>query len=171
MIAPHGMREYISTVDDKALCRNLIELLKGGQAHTTPEEALRGIDPKLRTLRPSKDLPSIYEELEHMRIAQEDILRYTLDPGWQSPPWPEGYWPEDNDTLTGRKWKGAVKGFFDDLAELVDLVNDPARDLTAPIPHGEGRTCLREVLLVADHNAYHMGQIVQTRKLLGDWGK
>ena len=106
-------------MDDETLRKNLVELLKGGQAHTTFEEALRDVDPAVRNRPPSDGLPSVYEELEHMRIAQEDILRYTLDPGWQSPPWPEGYWPKESGTLTERKWEGAVKGFFDDLAERV----------------------------------------------------
>lgn len=158
-------------MNDKALRRNLIELLRGGQAHTAPEEALEAINPAIRNVRPSKDLPSIYEELGHIRIAQEDILRYTLDPGWKSPPWPEGYWPKGGGRLTEKKWKDTVTGFFGDLGELVGLVNDPDCDLTAPIPHGEGRIYLRQILLAADHNAYHLGQLVQARKLLGDWGR
>jgi hypothetical protein len=110
-------------------------------------------------------------DLEHMRIAQEDILRYTLDAAWQSPEWPGGYWPPPApaDRITDEMWEASVKAFFSDLEEVIKLVSDPDIDLTASIPHGDGKTYLREVLLVADHNAYHLGQIVQTRKLLGDW--
>jgi hypothetical protein len=104
-----------------------------------------------------------------MRIAQEDILRYTLDSSWKSPGWPDGYWPPPDERVTDEKWKASVAGFFSDREELVNLVKNSSLDLTAEIPHGEGRTYLREVLLVADHNAYHLGQIVQTRKALGDW--
>ncbi len=104
-----------------------------------------------------------------MRIAQEDILRYTLSAQWESPKWPEGYWPNPKTKLNAAVWDSAVKGFFADLGELKALVQNREIDLTAEIPHGEGRTYLREVLLAADHNAYHTGQIVMVRKMLGDW--
>jgi hypothetical protein len=104
-----------------------------------------------------------------MRLAQEDILRYTLDPAWRSPAFPSGYWPANPESVTEAQWSAAVSGFFSDLDEARKLAQDPGRDLTALIPHGEGRTYLRQVLLIADHNAYHLGQIVQIRKALGDW--
>ena len=103
-----------------------------------------------------------------MRLAQEDILRYTLDPAWKSPAWPEGYWPAQPDPRDD-EWNASVSVFEADLQHVVALTRDASRDLTAAIPHGEGRTYLRQILLVADHNAYHLGQIVQTRKLLGAW--
>jgi uncharacterized damage-inducible protein DinB len=109
----------------------------------------------------------VWEELEHLRLAQEDILRYTLDQGWVSPEWPQGYWPRQDPT--DEAWAASRSRVQADLEELLALVRDPQRDLTARLPKGEGRTYLRQVLLVADHNAYHLGQIVQTRKLLGAW--
>ena len=157
-------------MDEAALRKNLVELLRGGQAHATCEAALEGLDPKLRGVRPGEEVPSVYEELTHMRIAQEDILRYTLDASWTSPEWPAGYWPADSDGLTGERWQREVSQFFGGLEEVAALAMDPAVDITAAIPHGEGRTYLRQILLVADHNTYHAGQIVQTRKLLGAWG-
>jgi hypothetical protein len=111
----------------------------------------------------------VYEELEHMRLAQEDILRYSLDASWRSPKWPEGYWPKPGEAATDASWKRALDGFQRDLEEVCDLARDTSRDLTAEIPHGEGRTYLRQVLLIADHNAYHTAHIVAVRKLLGDW--
>jgi CheY-like chemotaxis protein len=96
-------------------------------------------------------------------------LRATLDASWQSPVWPDGYWPAPPDKLTEDMWSASVTGFFADLDEVMTLVQNPDLELNAQIPHGEGRTYLREVLLVTDHNAYHLGQIVQTRKLLGNW--
>ena len=104
-----------------------------------------------------------------MRIAQEDILRYALDPDWRSPEFPDGYWPRADGAVTDAVWKESLERFRADLVEVCALAQDPTRDLTAPIPHGEGRTYLRQVLLVADHNAYHTAQIVTIRKLLGDW--
>ena len=156
-------------MNDRVLREELTDLLTGGQAHATVEKSLSGIKGELCHVRPQENVHSIYEELEHMRLAQEDILRYTLDETWKSPPWPEGYWPSDNDSLTGEKWDKTLAGFFSDLEEVKGLVEDPNIDLTSKIPHGEGRTYLREILLVADHNAYHLGKIVQIRKLLGNW--
>jgi uncharacterized damage-inducible protein DinB len=154
---------------DQVLRENLKECLKGGSAHITVEKVLSGIKPELYRIRPHKEIPSIYEQLEHMRLAQEDILRYTLDETWESPPWPEGYWPTDNDAFTEEKWKQTLSSFFDDLNEVMELVNNTNIELTSEIPHGQGRTYLREILLVVDHNAYHSGQIVQARKMLGNW--
>src|SRR5262249_1976049 len=102
-------------------------------------------------------------------IAQEDIWRYTFDAKWVSPSWPAGYWPAGRENLPEERWTAALSAFFADLAEVIRRVQDPNFDLTAEVPHGEGRTYLRQVLLLADHNAYHLGQIVQLRKLLGDW--
>jgi len=155
-------------MDDKALRKELIELLKGGQAHYTLGEVLKGLTPELCNKHPQKGIRSVYEELEHMRLAQEDILRYTLDPSWESPEWPDGFWPSDSDEMTGEILKGAVSGFFSDLDELFALVKNPEFDLTAQIPHGEGHTYLREILLVADHNAYHLGKIVRTLIQVGE---
>ena len=155
-------------MDDRVVREQLAELLTGGHAHLTVDKALRGLDPEARGKRPAKGLHSVWEEFEHMRRAQEDILRYTLDAAWKSPGFPEGYWPE-RPRPTETEWKASVKAFRADLDEVVALARDEKRDLTARLPHGEGRTYLRQVLLVADHNAYHLGQIVQTRKLLGAW--
>jgi len=150
------------------LRQQLIELLTGGHAHVGPKQALRGLPASLRGKRPVPGLHSVYEELEHMRLAQEDILRYTLDPDWESPPWPEGYWPK-RPTPTESQWKACVQGFEADLRRLCALARRSSLNLQSKIPHGEGRTYLRQILLVADHNAYHLGQIVQTRKMLGAW--
>lgn len=163
------MTKHATTLDEGVLRDQLVELLSGGHAHVTLKKALRGLELALRGQRPAASGHTIYEELEHMRLAQEDILRYSLDPGWKSPQWPEGYWPK-NPVPTEAQWKACVKAFEADLEEACALVRRRDLDLTSSIPHGQGgHTYLREVLLVADHNAYHLGQIVQTRKLLGGW--
>jgi uncharacterized damage-inducible protein DinB len=156
-------------MNDSILRQNLVELLRGGHAHVTAEQALDGLDPALRNARPATGGHSVWEEFEHLRLAQEDILRYTLDASWASPPFPDGYWPSATDQLTDEAWAASVAAFFADLEAVIKLAEDSSVDLTAEIPHGEGRTYLREILLVADHNAYHLGQIVQIRKALGDW--
>ena len=155
-------------MDDRRLRADVVELLKGGSAHLTWERALKGLAPALRGAPPGPGLHTIWELLEHMRIAQEDILRYTLDARWKSPTWPSGYWPKATKP-TEAGWRKSIEGFRRDLESVVALVRDPGVDLTAPIPHGEGHTTLREALLVADHNAHHLGQIVQARRLLGAW--
>jgi uncharacterized damage-inducible protein DinB len=154
-------------MDDAVLRQSLVELLKGGHAHVGAKRALANVSAELRTKRPGPGQHSVWEELEHLRLAQEDILRYTLDPKWTSPEFPSGYWPAKPDRVSEQEWSRSVSRFLSDLDVACQLVHD--RELTAPIPHGEGRTYLRQVLLIADHNAYHLGQVVQIRKALGDW--
>ncbi len=149
------------------LRKELVELLRGGHAHVGCEKAFAGIPPEHRTASPGPSHHSLWELLEHMRLAQEDILRYALDPRWKSPKWPEGYWPKAQPT--GAQWKASLAAFHGDLHAEVALVEDRSRDLLALLPHGEGRSSLRQVLLVADHNAHHQGQVVSARRLLGNW--
>jgi uncharacterized damage-inducible protein DinB len=156
-------------MDEKVVREQLVALLKKEHAHVSVERALTGLDPKLRAVRPGEGVKSVWEEFEHIRIAQEDILRYTLDSSWQSPQFPAGYWPAKTDRVSDEQWTAAVSGFLAGLEEACALVRDASRDLTATIPHGKGRTYLRQILLIADHNAYHLGQIVETRKALHDW--
>ncbi|MBS1790161.1 MAG: DinB family protein [Acidobacteria bacterium] len=159
-------------MNDSILRQNLVDLLRGGQAHASAKQALDGLKPELRNVRPANGEHSVWEDFEHMRLAQEDILRYTVDTSWVSPPFPDGYWPKATEQVTEEAWTESVAAFFADLEEVIELAQNPDVDLTAEIPHGEGgHTYLREILLVADHNAYHLGQIVQTRKALGDWSK
>ena len=151
-------------MDDAMLRKNLVELLEGGNAYAPIDKVLAGIKAQNRHVRPAGAPHSVWEELQHMRIAQEDILRYSLDENWQSPPWPDAAGKPSK-----AEWNAATKGFFKDLKELKSIVRGRKIDLTATIPHGEGRTYLRQVLLAADHNAYHAGQIVVIRRLLKDW--
>ena len=153
---------------EENLRKNISEFLNKALAHATVKDALNNLKPGNRNKQPGKGIHSVWEEFEHMRIAQEDILRYTLDKNWKSPKWPDEHWP-DNSELTDKIWDETVKKFFSDLDELISLVNNHEIDLTSEIPHGEGRTYLRELLLIIDHNAYHCGQIVIVRKLLNDW--
>lgn len=156
-------------MDDRVLRQAIAELLDGESAHVGLRKALEGVPAGDRSKRPAEGIHSAWEELEHMRIAQEDILRYTLDPAWTSPPWPDGYWPAETKSVSDADWDASVEAFFRDLEEVVRLVTDESFDLTSEIPHGERRTYLRQALLVADHNAYHVGQLVAARKMLGSW--
>ena len=157
-------------MNDAALRASLVSLLRGGVAHLTLDGVLEGLEPALRTKRPP-GLHSVWELVEHMRIDQEDLFRYAVDPAWEPPPWPEGYWPDDSDVadLTETGWEETVRNFKEDLEGVIALAENTGRDLTAPLPQNEAHTPLRQILLVADHNAYHLGQIVCTRRALGDW--
>jgi hypothetical protein len=152
-----------------ALREHLLYLLRGGGAHLDFERAVAGLPPELRGVRPPGLPHSPWRLLEHLRIAQWDILRFCIDGRHVSPPFPDGYWPEGDAPPDEAAWDRSVAAFRADLRAMQELVADPAIDLFAAIPHGDGQTILREALLVADHNAYHLGQLVVVRRLLGAW--
>jgi uncharacterized damage-inducible protein DinB len=154
---------------DASLRQHLLELLKGGSAHTSFQDAIRDFPAELRGKRPKGAPHSPWELLEHMRIAQSDILEFSRDSGHKSPKWPEGYWPESPEPPDEKAWDRSVHAFCQELQSMSALVADDATDLSARIPHGDGQTILREALLAADHNAYHMGQLVLLRRMLGAW--
>ena len=154
-------------MNESNLRANLVELLRGGQAHLTLEQALEGISPSLRGVRPEGSEHSMWELLEHMRIAQDDIVKYMLDSSYEEMNFPDDYWPPKEKPPTDEDWNSSMQGLQAGLDRLTKMVEDAGFDLTAKIPHGEWRTYLREVLLAADHNAYHVGQIVLLRKQLG----
>ena len=153
---------------DSDLRRQIIELLKGGNAHVNFDAAVKDLPPELRGKRPKGAEHSPWQLLEHLRIAQWDILEFSRNPGHQSPGWPSGYWPAKPSPDDDKAWDKSVRAFRRDLKALCEMV-DGSTDLFARIPHGDGQTILREALLAADHNAYHIGQLVLTRRLLGAW--
>jgi hypothetical protein len=152
------------------LREHLARSLRGGQAFVPYVKALEGIRPELRGVRPNEKLHSIYEELEHMRRAQEDLLYYALEAEWESPDWPSGFWPETKKKPTDGEWDQTVEGFLSDLDRTVQMVEDPKIDLLSQIP-GSEYTYLREVTLIIEHNAYHLGKIMDIRKTLGNWNR
>jgi len=154
---------------EQILRKHLLELLQGGGAHAKFQDAVKGLPPKLRGVKPPNYPHSAWMLLEHMRIAQSDILEFIRNSRHQSPKWPEGYWPKQEVPPNASAWDNSIKEFHTDLKAVEDLVTDPKTDLFARIPWGEGQTILREALLVADHNAYHLAQIVDVRRLLGAW--
>ena len=154
---------------DKALREHVIYLLEGGGAHAKFDEVIAGIAPKLLGQKPSGLPHSLWMLLEHLRMAQWDILEFSRNPKHASPEWPEGYWPKTEAPPKAAGWNASVKKFRQDLRAMLDLVKDPKTDLFARIPWGDGQTVLREALLLADHNAYHLGQMLDVRRLLGAW--
>lgn len=154
---------------DQSLRDHLLELLKGGNAHATFDAAIADFPSNLRG-RKADDLPyTAWMLLEHLRIAQWDILEFSRSAKHVSPKWPEGYWPDTEAPPNESTWDKSVKSFQSDLKAIEKLVTDPKTDLYAQLPWGDGQTVLREALLVADHNAYHIGQLVTLRRLLGAW--
>jgi len=151
-----------------SLREHLVKSLKGGQAFVPYNKALAGIRPELRNVRPNKALHSIYEELEHMRLAQKDLLDFALDPDWKPPKWPEGFWPLPGQELSDNEWNETFNGFFKDLDRAIRFAKDTRIDLLSDVPQTEN-TYLREIMLIIEHNAYHVGKILDIRKALGNW--
>jgi hypothetical protein len=151
---------------DRSLREHLLYLLRGGGAHLKFEAAIDGFPAEFFNARAAGVPYTPWQLLEHMRIAQWDILGFSRSAAHVSPKWPEGYWPEEGLAADREDWRRSVEGFRADLRAVEALIADEANDLHAEIPHGTGQTLLREALLVADHNAYHLGALVTLRRAL-----
>ena len=148
------------------LRQHLVNVLTKAEAHVDLESELKDFPRELRGRKPPGAPHTPWQLLEHIRIAQWDILEFSRDAKHKSPKWPEGYWPKTEAPPDDKSWDKSVKQVLADLQSMVELVSDQKRDVFAKIPHGAGQTLLREALLVADHNAYHLGQIVMVRRIL-----
>lgn len=157
--------------EDTSLREHVLYLLRDGGAHVGFDKAITDLPPELRGSKPSQMPFTAWRLLEHLRIAQWDILEFSRNRKHVSPAWPAAYWPEADAPPDAKAWDRSVAAFRADLRAMEQLVADPKTDLYAKIPHGDGQTILREALLVADHNAYHIGQLVLLRRLLGAWSK
>jgi hypothetical protein len=146
---------------------HVIRLLDWQDAHVTFDAAVEGMPRDLRSRRPERSPHSAWELVEHMRLTQWDILDFSVNPSYEERAWPADYWPEANEAPTDGEWEESLERFRADREALKRLAAEA--DLLATIPHGSGQTYLRELVLVADHNAYHVGQLVLVRRLLGAW--
>jgi hypothetical protein len=155
--------------NDKVLREHVLFLLDGGGAHAKFSDAVSGLAADLRGKKPAKLPHSAWMLLEHLRIAQWDILEFSRNPEHVSPEWPTGYWPNAAAPPNSRAWSESVRQFEQNLKAMQDLVANQKTDLFARILWGDGQTILREALLVADHNAYHVAQLIDVRRLLGAW--
>ena len=149
-----------------SLRKHLADLLEKAEAHADVRSTLKEFPAGLRGKKPAKSPHTPWQLLEHMRIAQWDILNFSTDAKHVSPKFPEGYWPKSDSPKNDAEWEQSVKQLLADLGAMKKLVTDPATDLFAPIAHGDGQTILREALLVADHNAYHLGQLILLRRMM-----
>jgi hypothetical protein len=161
--------EVKTVKEDQALRQHVLYLLSDGGAHAKFDDVVTGIPPKLRGQKPTGFPHSPWMLLEHMRLAQWDILEFSRNPKYTSPKWPEGYWPSSEAPPHAAAWNQSINNFRQDLEAMQALVKNPKTNLFTPLPWGDGQTILREALLVADHNAYHLGQLVDVCRLLGAW--
>jgi uncharacterized damage-inducible protein DinB len=156
---------------EKAMREQLIRLLRSGEAHVTLQAALDGVAAEQAGAKPDGFAHSAWELFEHMRIAQRDILEFSRSADYQALKWPDDYWPPSPSPPDEAAWQRSRDAFERDLDEFAALIADPKRDLLERLPWGEGQTLLREALLVADHNAYHLGQIVAVLRAAGAWSE
>jgi hypothetical protein len=147
----------------------LDRLLSGEGAHADFDAAVTGIPPELRGAKPTGAAHSPWQVLEHLRISQWDMLEFSRDPKHVSPDWPDAYWPAEPEPENAAAWDHSIKAFHRDLKSMRDLVSGPGSDLFQPFAHGDGQTLLREAMQLADHNAYHVGELILLRRLLGAW--
>jgi len=152
-----------------ALREHVLYLLQGGGAHAKFQDAVSGIPAKLRGTKPKGLDVSPWRVLEHMRLAQADIVEFCISRDYREKEFPADYWPKSDAPPDSGAWDKSVKAFESDLDQMCKLVKNPRTDLFAKIPWGDGQTYLREALLVGDHNAYHLGQMITVRRLLGAW--
>ena len=151
--------------NNQSLREHIVSLLSGGNAHITFDDFLKDF-PVDKCGERIEGIPyTAWQVIEHMRIAQWDILEFSRDAKHVSPKWPKGYWPAVDQVGNESLWNETVEKFRKDLQQMQDLVNDPGTDLLAKIPHGSGQTILREALLVADHNANHLGALIVMARL------
>jgi hypothetical protein len=154
---------------NQVLKNHVLYLLRGGGAHVHFSETVEDFPADCRTRRVGGLPYRAWDLLEHMRIAQWDILEFSRNPEHESPEFPDGYWPAKDVQPDDWAWNNSIQVFKAELTAMQELVADPSADLLAPLPHGSGQTLLREALLLADHNAYHLGQMIVLRRLLGCW--
>jgi hypothetical protein len=149
----------------------IIALLRQSRAHAGLDDVVQNFPAKLRGVKPARAPYSAWQLLEHMRISQSDILEFCLNPKYVAMKWPDDYWPKSEKPANDGAWKNSISAIKKDLKAMEKLVEDPKTDLYTPFPHGTGQNVFAEALLIADHNAYHIGQLVLVRRLLGAWAE
>jgi hypothetical protein len=167
---PTQQGRKLMATDDRLL-KELELQLNGGNAHAKFDDVVGGLAPKLRGVAPEGMPYSTWQLLEHIRIAQRDILEFCQneDGSYESMNWPEDYWPKNEAPPSSKAWEKSITDYHADLKKFLKLIRDPKRDLFAPFPWGSGQTLFHEAMLLMDHAAYHLGEIVAVRRVLGAW--
>lgn len=153
----------------KSLSELLIEQLEGKNAHVDFNQAIQGVTWQQAGIKVEGAPHTIWELVEHIRIAQDDIIEFCKNVNYEEIAWPDDYWPESHRPRSKQEWEQSISAVRDGIEEMKEMVRDPDFDLKVPFPHGSGQTLFREAMLIVDHGAYHIGQIVQVRRLLGNW--
>ena len=161
------MLKQINNNED--LLNHLIDLLNKGNAHVSLDEALSNIRFGLLGELPNNVPYTLYQLAQHIKIAQWDILEFSRNESYVSPEWPKGYWPEERTPTSKTDWDDCVEQIKTDRQSFIDLLKKNTENLYTPFSYGDGQTLLKEALVLADHNAYHTGEIVIVRRLLNDW--
>lgn len=156
-------------MESKSIRELLLEQLEGKNAHVDFNQAVQGLTYKQTGIKVEGLPHTIWELIEHIRIGQDDILEFCNNSDYQAIDWPDDYWPESSQPASKEELEKSIRAVRAGMEEMRDIIRDPENDLQAPLPHGDGQTLFREAMLIVDHNAYHIGQIVQTRRLLGSW--
>lgn len=156
-------------LEDREIRQHLVEFLRGKGAHVDLDAAVKDFPPPQYAKKPAGAPHNAWQLLEHMRISLHDLLDFCTDSDYVAPEWPAGYWPERDAPVDRQEWDQSVRALKEDLKDFEKLVKDPATNLYAKIPWGEGQTVLREALLAGDHTSYHLGQLVMLRKQLDAW--
>ena len=167
----HSFTMKITSSSDAVLRKHLAKLLDWQDAHVGFDAVVKNWPVMLRGVKPRGAPHTAWQLVEHVRLAQWDILEFSRDAKHVSPEWPEGYWPTTETPPSSTAWEKSLRAFRRDLKAMQKLVLNSTTKLFAPIPHGEGQTIFREAALIADHNSYHLGQLVLLRRLLGAWVK
>jgi uncharacterized damage-inducible protein DinB len=166
------LESYIYMKPDQQLSillDTLKHLLNEGNAHASFEAAVADLPLEHLTIKPELLPYSIWQLVEHIRIAQWDIFEFCNNPSHESPKWPEGYWVDGKQSVTAEQWSQSLAQIREDREKFLALMEDPETDLFTRLPQGTGQTILKEALVIADHNAYHIGEIIVIRRLLGNW--
>lgn len=162
-------KQSSSPVHSSPTVQQITELLKGGHAHVPFTAAVENLSVKLVGVKPPKLPYSIWQLVEHIRIAQDDIVRFSQSADYTSPKWPDDYWPRDTAPAHASDWEKSLAAIARDLETFLGLISDPGADLFKPFPYGQGQNLFREALLIADHTSYHTGEILVIRRLLDSW--
>lgn len=163
------MKKEESSPAHQILIENLIHLLQKGDSHVSLDDALNDISFNLLGKKPHELPYSIWQLTEHIRITQNDLLEFSRDPNYQSPEWPDGYWPTETEPASGDEWEDCLKQIKSDRNSFISLLKNAGQSLYSPFKHGTGQSLLKEALVLADHNSYHTAEIIVLRRLLKHW--
>jgi uncharacterized damage-inducible protein DinB len=163
------MKKQITSTETNSIIKELISLLKKGNAHASFNDAIKDIPFDDLSKKPGNLPYSIWQLSEHIRITQKDILDFSSSKNYKALNWPDDYWPKEAAPKNEAAWKRSIDEIQKDLKSFIELLKDENADLLAPFGHGDGQNLLREALLIADHTSYHTGEIIVLRRLLGNW--